>query len=108
MAHEGVPLVVRTGEPLLHPDIDKIIAKIRSRGMLACMITNGYLLSLAALILLGGITNRDHVETGMREGFDCILIERETEYIADIRRRLAHVSGQDAPLFASAPLTPAP
>jgi site-specific DNA-methyltransferase (adenine-specific) len=43
----------------------------------------------------------------MREGFDCILIEREAEYIADIKRRLAHVSGQDAPLFASVPLTPA-
>lgn len=38
----------------------------------------------------------------MREGFDAILIEREAEYVADIKRRIAHVSGQDAPLFASA------
>ena len=41
--------------------------------------------------------------TGMaclREGFDCILIEREAEYIADIHRRLAHVEGADTPLFA--------
>lgn len=37
----------------------------------------------------------------LREGFDCILIEREDEYIADIRRRLDHVSGADTPLFAS-------
>ena len=35
----------------------------------------------------------------MREGFDAILIEREAEYVADIRRRLAHVRGEDAPLF---------
>src|SRR3954466_15737602 len=29
------------GEPLLHPDLDLIIARIRKRGMLAGMITNG-------------------------------------------------------------------
>lgn len=43
--------------------------------------------------------------TGMaclREGFDAVLIEREAEYVADIHRRIAHVSGQDAPLFAGA------
>jgi DNA modification methylase len=42
--------------------------------------------------------------TGMaclREGFRAILIEREAEYIADIKRRLAHVKGEDTPLFAS-------
>jgi len=35
----------------------------------------------------------------MREGFQCILIEREAEYVEDIHRRLAHVSGADTPLF---------
>jgi site-specific DNA-methyltransferase (adenine-specific) len=38
----------------------------------------------------------------MREGFDCVLIEREAEYVADIRQRLAHVSGADTPLFGGA------
>src|SRR5580700_1391530 len=33
------------GEPLLHPELDEIIAAMRRRGMLACMITNGYLLT---------------------------------------------------------------
>jgi site-specific DNA-methyltransferase (adenine-specific) len=37
----------------------------------------------------------------MREGFDAVLIEREAEYVADIERRIAHVSGGDAPLFAA-------
>lgn len=40
--------------------------------------------------------------TGMaclREGFDCLLIEREEQYLADIRRRLEHVAGGDTPLF---------
>jgi DNA modification methylase len=35
----------------------------------------------------------------MAEGFDCILVEREAEYVADIRRRIAHVAGGDTPLF---------
>ena len=33
------------GEPLLHPELDRLIAYVRSRGMLAGMITNGYLLT---------------------------------------------------------------
>jgi len=36
----------------------------------------------------------------LRESFDCILIEREADYIADIQRRIDHVSGSDTPLFA--------
>src|SRR5438067_6942247 len=38
-------IIISGGEPLLHPDIDKIIARIRHHKMLACMITNGYLLT---------------------------------------------------------------
>jgi MoaA/NifB/PqqE/SkfB family radical SAM enzyme len=33
------------GEPMLHPDLDELIARIRVRGMIAGLITNGYLLS---------------------------------------------------------------
>jgi MoaA/NifB/PqqE/SkfB family radical SAM enzyme len=33
------------GEPLLHPDLDLLIDRIRSRGMMAGLITNGYFLS---------------------------------------------------------------
>jgi DNA modification methylase len=43
--------------------------------------------------------------TGMAclaEGFSAILIEREAEYVADIERRIAHVSGGDTPLFKGA------
>jgi DNA modification methylase len=38
----------------------------------------------------------------MREGFNAVLIEREDEYVADIKRRIGHVSGGDTPLFAEA------
>ncbi len=33
------------GEPMLHPEIEHLIARIRSHGMMAGLITNGYLLS---------------------------------------------------------------
>ena len=33
------------GEPLLHPDLDVLIERIRVRGMIATLITNGYLLT---------------------------------------------------------------
>src|ERR1700749_3597292 len=33
------------GEPLLHPDLDKLITRVRKTGALACLITNGYLLT---------------------------------------------------------------
>lgn len=36
----------------------------------------------------------------MREGFRAVLIEREAEYVADIKRRIAHVRGEDTPLFS--------
>ncbi|HEY6290799.1 MAG TPA: radical SAM protein [Terriglobia bacterium] len=37
-------ITISGGEPLLHPDLDAIIRHIRRRGLLAGMITNGYLL----------------------------------------------------------------
>src|SRR5579884_323167 len=33
------------GEPLLHPDLDELIAHVRKRNIIAGMITNGYLLT---------------------------------------------------------------
>jgi MoaA/NifB/PqqE/SkfB family radical SAM enzyme len=37
-------ITISGGEPLLHPDLDDIIGRIRLRGMVAGLITNGYLL----------------------------------------------------------------
>src|SRR5262249_39553148 len=33
------------GEPMLHPELDRLIGRIRRHGMIAGLITNGYLLS---------------------------------------------------------------
>src|ERR1700728_1344094 len=38
-------ITVSGGEPTLHPDLDAIIARIRKRGAMATLITNGLLLT---------------------------------------------------------------
>jgi MoaA/NifB/PqqE/SkfB family radical SAM enzyme len=38
-------ITISGGEPLLHPELDEIIARIRKHGMIAGLITNGYLLT---------------------------------------------------------------
>jgi MoaA/NifB/PqqE/SkfB family radical SAM enzyme len=46
LAGLGTALItISGGEPLLHPELDEIIRRIRSHGMLAGLITNGYLLT---------------------------------------------------------------
>jgi MoaA/NifB/PqqE/SkfB family radical SAM enzyme len=46
LANLGTTIVTFSGgEPLLHPELDELIAHVRKRGMIACMITNGYLLT---------------------------------------------------------------
>jgi MoaA/NifB/PqqE/SkfB family radical SAM enzyme len=37
-------ITISGGEPLLHPELDDVIRRIRYRGMVAGLITNGYLL----------------------------------------------------------------
>src|SRR6266566_200698 len=45
LAELGTSVVtISGGEPLLHPELDQIIARIRHHGIVAGMITNGYLL----------------------------------------------------------------
>jgi MoaA/NifB/PqqE/SkfB family radical SAM enzyme len=46
LAALGTGIVTMSGgEPLLHPDLDQIIRHVRRRGMIATVITNGFLLS---------------------------------------------------------------
>jgi MoaA/NifB/PqqE/SkfB family radical SAM enzyme len=46
LAKLGTTIITQSGgEPLLHPELDQIIARVRSHGVLAGMITNGYLLT---------------------------------------------------------------
>jgi MoaA/NifB/PqqE/SkfB family radical SAM enzyme len=52
------------GEPLLHPELDEIIAAIRRRGVLACVITNGYLLTADRVQRLGR-AGLDHMQSSI-------------------------------------------
>src|SRR5436190_6943335 len=50
LAELGTEIVtVSGGEPMLHPEIEAIIAGIRARGMIAGLITNGYFLQRARI-----------------------------------------------------------
>src|ERR1700685_3983540 len=46
LANLGTSIITFSGgEPLLHPELDDLIVRIRQRGAIAGMITNGYLLT---------------------------------------------------------------
>ncbi len=46
LASFGISIVtISGGEPLLHPDLDDLLRHIRRRGIIAGLITNGYLLT---------------------------------------------------------------
>jgi MoaA/NifB/PqqE/SkfB family radical SAM enzyme len=47
LAALGTTVITMTGgEPLLHPDLDRVIARIRSHRIIAILVTNGYLLNV--------------------------------------------------------------
>jgi len=46
LAQLGTTIIcISGGEPLLHPELDQIIRRVRSHGIIAGLITNGYLLT---------------------------------------------------------------
>jgi MoaA/NifB/PqqE/SkfB family radical SAM enzyme len=49
------------GEPLLHPDLDRIVARARANGMIATLITNGYLLTRERVLRLNR-AGLDHLQ----------------------------------------------
>jgi MoaA/NifB/PqqE/SkfB family radical SAM enzyme len=49
------------GEPLLHPDLDAIVRRIRARGPIATLITNGYLLTRDRIAQLNA-AGLDHLQ----------------------------------------------
>ena len=47
-------ITVSGGEPLMHPELDAMVARMRRRGMVATLITNGYYLSPERIERLNG------------------------------------------------------
>ncbi len=54
-------ITISGGEPLMHPDIEKIITRIRENGAIAGMITNGFLLNKAKIEALNA-AGLDHLQ----------------------------------------------
>src|SRR5215472_7637117 len=54
-------ITISGGEPLLHPDLERIIRRIRSHGIIAGLITNGYLLTVERIRALND-AGLDHLQ----------------------------------------------
>ena len=62
LAALGTTVITMTGgEPLLHPDLDQVIARIRSHGIIAILVTNGYLLNVERIQRLNA-AGVDHMQ----------------------------------------------
>ncbi|MBI4473073.1 MAG: radical SAM protein [Acidobacteria bacterium] len=85
-------VTISGGEPLLHPEIDKIIQRIRKHGMLAGMITNGYLLTPKKIVALNK-AGLDHLQISIDniQPDDVSLkslkvLDKKLEYLAEFAR----------------------
>ena len=55
-------ITISGGEPLLHPELEEIIRHIRKHGMIAGMITNGFLLSRERINSLNDAAGLEHLQ----------------------------------------------
>ena len=76
LADLGTTIITLSGgEPTLHPDLDALIARIRERGAIATLITNGLLLT------------PERIERLNRAGLDYLQISIETRGRMRFRKR---------------------
>lgn len=90
LAYLGTSIVtISGGEPLLHPEIEKIISRIRHHGMIAGMITNGYLLTPKKIVALNeaGLEHLqisiDNVTPDDVSVKSLKVLDKKLEYLAD-------------------------
>jgi MoaA/NifB/PqqE/SkfB family radical SAM enzyme len=76
------------GEPLLHPELDEIIARMRSNSMIAGMITNGYLLTA------------DRIQRLNRAGLDHLQISIDNVMPDDVSKKSLKVLDKKLQLLA--------
>ena len=81
-------VTISGGEPLLHPDLDAIIARIRKNGMIAGLITNGYLLVA------------DRIERLNRAGLEYLQISIDNVQPDDVSKKSLKVLDQKLALLA--------
>src|SRR5215469_9502699 len=68
-------ITISGGEPMLHPDLEEIIARIRRRGAIATLITNGYLLTV------------DRIRRLNRAGLDYLQISIDNVVPDDVSKK---------------------
>src|ERR1043166_9106423 len=82
-------ITISGGEPLLHPEIEEIIRRIRHHGMISGMITNGYLLTPKKIQSLNeaglehlqiSIDNIDPDDVSMKS---LKVLDKKLQYLAD-------------------------
>src|SRR6202050_3892884 len=81
-------VTISGGEPLLHPELDAVIARIRKNGMLAGLITNGYLLVA------------DRIERLNRAGLEHLQISIDNVQPDDVSKKSLKVLDQKLALLA--------
>src|ERR1700685_3058031 len=81
-------ITISGGEPLLHPDLDAIIARIRKNGIMAGMITNGYLLV------------KDRIERLNRAGLEYLQISIDNVKPDEVSKKSLKVLDQKLALLA--------
>jgi MoaA/NifB/PqqE/SkfB family radical SAM enzyme len=89
LASFGTSIVtISGGEPLLHPELDEIIRHIRRRGIIAGLITNGYLLT------------RDRIERLNRAGLEYLQISIDNVMPDDVSKKSLKVLDKKLELLA--------
>jgi MoaA/NifB/PqqE/SkfB family radical SAM enzyme len=81
-------VTISGGEPLLHPELDAVIARIRKNGMMAGLITNGYLLVA------------DRIERLNRAGLEYLQISIDNVQPDDVSKKSLKVLDQKLALLA--------
>src|SRR5208282_3873355 len=81
-------ITISGGEPLLHPDLDAIIARIRKNGIIAGLITNGYLLV------------KERIERLNRAGLEYLQISIDNVMPDDVSKKSLKVLDQKLALLA--------
>jgi MoaA/NifB/PqqE/SkfB family radical SAM enzyme len=82
-------ITISGGEPLLHPDLDEIVARIRRHGLIATVITNGYLLT------------GDRIWRLNRAGLDVLQISIDNVQPDDVSKKSLKVLDQKLRLLAA-------
>jgi MoaA/NifB/PqqE/SkfB family radical SAM enzyme len=81
-------ITISGGEPLLHPELDQVIARMRGHGILTGMITNGYLLTA------------DRIERLNHAGLEYLQISIDNAMPDDVSKKSLKVLDQKLKLLS--------